>query len=463
MWASRYDLSISTPSASAHMVYRAEFFNLSAETWQDTRVTLSTSEASWSRLDEVVPSLTPWHIRLEPLQKDVNDQSSWNRILEDKGKFNSGITTAPIQSMATKPLFGGSSQQQAQTGPFTKPAQPSPFSNLFGNAQTQKYSSSQGGSLFGAGQNQAPPPASAGLFGAAPSQPAGGFGAGPAQGQAQQPVAFGQGAPQPSPATVEQVAQPKPNLPPDTQDHEDDDQTIYSQSLEHRDSIKQDYGMTTTYELPGSRTIVPSNTGRRHVLAELDLKEVTLSHIIVPKRRPAAFLRARIKNTSSTKLLRGRLGLTVDGIFIGTYMLDNCPPDDDFQVSLGIDPSILVTYAKPMVRRVTGGFFAKEDAAVFRRSCWVKNTKSIPVDIIVSDQVPVSQDEKLQVNIVEPKGLENKDGAQATMEMTEETGHGTATMVKDGEIKWTIRLEPGKDFRVVLEYETRAPLGSEVV
>ncbi|RJE25746.1 hypothetical protein PHISCL_01934 [Aspergillus sclerotialis] len=465
MWASRYELGISTPSASAHMVYRAEFFNFSAETWQDTRVTLSTSEASWSRLDEVVPSLTPWHIRLEPLQKDINDKSSWNRILDDKSKFNSGITTAQIQPMATKPLFGGSSQQQAQTGLFGRPAQQSPPSTggLFGSARTQNDSSSQGGSSFGAGQNQTPPPPSAGLFGAAPSQPLGVFGNAPAQGQAQQPVAFGQGAPQPSPATVEQVAQPQPNPPPDTHEHDDGDQTIDCQSLEHHDSVKQDYGMTTTYELQGSRTIVPSNIGRRHVLAELDLKDVTLSHIIVPKRRPAAFLRARIKNTSSTKFLRGRLGLTVDGIFLGTCTLDNCRHDDDFQVSLGIDPSILVAYAKPMVRRVTGGFFAKEDAAVFRRSCWVKNTKSIPVDVIVSDQVPVSQDEKLRVNIVEPKGLENKDGAQAMIEMMEDTGHGTATMVKDGEIKWTIRLEPGKDFRVVLEYETRAPLGSEVV
>ncbi|KAL4893822.1 hypothetical protein BDV59DRAFT_24386 [Aspergillus ambiguus] len=439
MWASRYELSIvSTPSASAHLVYRAEYFNTSAETWQDTRVTLSTSEASWSRFDEDVPSLKPWHIHLDASQKNVNDRSSWNRILDGDRK----LPAAP------KPLFTPGAPQPALTG------------SLFG-APAQQSAASTKSSLFGSAQNQAPP-STGGLFGASAPQPTGGFGA-PSTSQAQPPVAFGQAAPQPPLATVGEAARPPPAAPLDIQEEDEEDaQTVLSQTLEHRDSIKQDHGMTTTYELPGVRTIVPSTNGRRHVLAELDLTEVTLSHIIVPKKREAAFLHARIKNTSSMKLLKGRLGLTVDGTFLGTCTMNNCPPGDDFQVSLGIDPSILVTYAKPMVRRVTGGFFAKEDAAVFRRSCWVKNTKPIPVDIVVSDQVPVSQDEKLRVTIVEPKDLENKDGAEATIELPEHTGSGSARMMKDGEIKWTIRLEPGKDVRLVLEYETRAPLGSEV-
>lgn len=237
-----------------------------------------------------------------------------------------------------------------------------------------------------------------------------------------------------------------------------DDHSILSQTLDHLDSIKQDYGMTTTYTLPGTRTIEPSHHGRRHVLAELDLPDVTLSHLIVPKKRAAAFLRARVKNTSSVKLLRGRVGLTVDGIFLGSSMLGACAPDADFQVSLGVDPAIAVAYAKPLVRRVPGSFFASEDAAVFRRSCWVKNSKGVAVDLVVSDQVPVSQDEKLRVNVVEPK-LENKEGARAPIEMDEETGSGEASMLKDGEIKWAIRLEPGREFRVVLEYETRRLVG----
>jgi hypothetical protein len=138
--------------------------------------------------------------------------------------------------------------------------------------------------------------------------------------------------------------------------------------------------------------------------------------------------------------------MTVDGTFLGTNALPNCAPNDAFNISLGVDPSILVSYAKPSVRRVGGGFFSKEHTAVFRRTCWVKNTKSIAVDLIVSEQ--------------EPKGLE-KEGDQAKMAM-EGKGSGSVLVAKNGEVKWMFKLQPGKDTRLTLEYEARVPPGSQV-
>ncbi|KAL5362101.1 hypothetical protein BJX96DRAFT_153398 [Aspergillus floccosus] len=467
-WAPRYELSVRTPTASAHLVYRAEYFNSSAETWRDAAVTLSTSEAAWSRLDEEVPVLTPWHIRLDAMEAS---ETAWNGILEKPVVKGGGslFGPPPPPRMKTGGLFGN-----APSGGFGN-AQPRSNLNVISNANTNTSGGS--GSLFGSRSQPPPPPPppppAQALFGVAQSQPAltpSAFGA-PA---APQPAGFALGAPAPEDTEAQQpdptpssfgAAAPEPVVlaasapPPGDTDApeeilEDDDYSILSQTLEHRDSVKHNYGMTTTYALPGTRTIEPSHHGRRHVLAELDLHDVTLSHLIVPKKRAAAFLRARVKNTSTVKLLRGRVGLTVDGIFLGSSMLGACAPDANFQVSLGVDPAIAVAYAKPLVRRVPGGFFASEDAALFRRSCWVKNNKGVAVDLVVSDQVPVSQDEKLRVNLVEPK-LENKEGMSVKIKMDKETGSGEATMLKDGEVKWAIRLEPGKEFRVVLEYETR--------
>ncbi|PKX92844.1 uncharacterized protein P174DRAFT_432213 [Aspergillus novofumigatus IBT 16806] len=456
-WVSRYDLRISTPSSSARLTYRAEFHNSCSETWRDTQVTLSTSQASFSGLEERIPQLQGWHIKLDPNNAGL---PSWNNILRSldepgqplqahakllRQQFTA-MQKANQQRLNNVPQAQMQAPQAAPVSLFGAPPRAGAQSGLFGsNAQQQQAQSQQQ-------QAQSQQQAQIERGERLDSLPASGFG--------MAMRAQGPGAP-PSISYFNSAGSNTANENDDEDDDEDEDsQTIAAASLEHQDSVKQDYGLTTTYDLPGRRTLVPSSVHRRHVLAELDLKSMTLTHIIVPKIRAAAFLRARIQNTSSVTILRGRAGMTVDGTFLGTTALPNCAPNDAFNMSLGVDPSILVTYAKPSVRRVGGGFFSKEHTAVFRRACWVKNTKSIAVDLIVSEQVPLSEDDKLRVQILEPKGLE-KEGDQVKMAM-EGKGSGSVSLGKNGEIKWMLRLQPGKDIRLALEYEARVPPGSQV-
>ncbi|KAF7181089.1 hypothetical protein CNMCM7691_000218 [Aspergillus felis] len=456
-WLSRYDLRISTPSSSARLTYRAEFHNSCSETWRDAQVTLSTSQASFSGLEERIPQLQGWHIKLDP---NNAGQPSWNNILRSLDEPGQ-----PLQAHAKllKQSFAEmqkADKQHFAPGSLFGPPRPGAQTVLFGSSSAQQQIQNQ---------QQAPIERVTERGERLDSLPASGFGmAMSAQRPAAVPPAFGMAmsAQGPAAAPFGTSSFNSAGLNTDNEgddDEEDDDedsQTLAAASLEHQDSVKQDYGLTTTYDLPGRRTLVPSSVHRRHVLAELDLKSMTLTHIIVPKIRAAAFLRARIQNTSSVTILRGRAGMTVDGTFLGTTSLPNCAPNDAFNISLGVDPSILVTYAKPSVRRVGGGFFSKEHTAVFRRTCWVKNTKSIAVDLIVSEQVPLSEDDKLRVQILEPRGLE-KEGDQVKVAM-ESKGSGSVSLAKNGEVKWMLKLQPGKEIRLALEYEARVPQGSQV-
>ena len=51
--------------------------------------------------------------------------------------------------------------------------------------------------------------------------------------------------------------------------------------------------------------------------------------------------------------------------------------------------------------------FNKENSVVYTRSMTLTNTRTngSPIEISVKDQVPVSEDEKLKVEIEQPKGL----------------------------------------------------------
>ena len=75
-WLPRYDPSLSTPTQSGDLVYRAEFCDTTSETWKDAKVTLSISQTSFQGLGEPIPSLTTWHIRLSKMLGSQTDSSS---------------------------------------------------------------------------------------------------------------------------------------------------------------------------------------------------------------------------------------------------------------------------------------------------------------------------------------------------------------------------------------------------
>ncbi|KNG89951.1 hypothetical protein ANOM_001678 [Aspergillus nomiae NRRL 13137] len=426
-WAPRYNLKINTPASTASLIYNADFQNNCSETWKDAKITLSTSHAAFSGLDEPIPILQPWHVTTCSIS---DPQSiSWQDVLRSPAEINPNAMATNMSSY-----------------PATVDVQARARAQMIANARSLQES--------GAVQN--------------------------AQ-QLQQQALAQQAMAQQAPIARGVVARREPRTTPrdsrhswvpsarralgwgvsegneDNEEADDsgsDAETNASPSLERQDSVPQNYGLTTTYELSGLRTLAPSTSHRRHLIAQSTLQSLTLTHVIVPKIRAAAFLRARVKNTSSVNILRGKTGISVDGTFLGSSTLPNCAPNDFFNISLGVDPNVLVTYAKPTVRKLASGYISKEKAAVFRRSCWVKNTKSTAIDMIVSDQIPLKDNEQMRIQVLEPKGLE-KEGSEVDMPLERDRGRGKAVMMRNGEVKWFIRLAPGKDVRMALEYHAR--------
>lgn len=258
--------------------------------------------------------------------------------------------------------------------------------------------------------------------------------------------------------------------------------------------------MTTTYDVPGLKTLTPSNSTIKHKIARVDFKEIVFSHIIIGKLRQAAFLKARLRNASKITLLKGPLALSLDGSFLGQATLPRCSAGESFTLPLGVDPAIQIVYTKPTVRRSQSGIISIEDSSVFTRSITITNTKNTaPVELTVLDQVPVSDDARLRIQILSPRGLRpdseivrtgtnatpssaverlgsvSKSSAQTVrasaygsengkeVERQVKWGAAEAVAKKEGEVAWNVRLNPGCSVKLVLEYEAKFPGGECVV
>jgi hypothetical protein len=124
----------------------------------------------------------------------------------------------------------------------------------------------------------------------------------------------------------------------------------------------------------------------------------------------------------------------------------------------------------------------------------IMNTKhNAAIEMNVLDQVPLSEDERLKIDIINPRGLKaggdgvptgqsafaglppvggqgNASNVRASVYGVDgkeapsgKWGTAVATAEKGGKVSWNVKLNPGQGVRLVLEYEATFPAGESVV
>jgi hypothetical protein len=473
-WSPRYDIRISSIQKTATIIYRTEFLNRTSETWKNAKLSFSTLQTTYQGLDDVVPFLHAWHLRLschpgtdggllsaEEAQKSRTGRQALDTLNRaelfglDDNYIPALQSKRPLQfqrNPAVGGLFGSSNTN----------TKPQPFGwNNNNNASNAKAA----GGLFGSISNNNPQPIGR-PFGF-PTNVASPF----ATGTTSNENMLG-------PSLFSSSRKIEINSNSAINEAHNDYDAPTADPLHSEETSWEDSGLTATYDVPGVRTLIPSSTTRRHRITSLHATNINLSHICVPKLRSAAFLRAKIRNpSSSVTLLKGSAGVTLDGTFLGNMTLPRVSPGQVFDLPLGVDPAIHVNYPKPSVHRSTQGIiFNKESAQVYTRTVWLNNTKPQPTDLLVLDQIPVSEDERLRIVITTPRGLMKEDdsvkagapakeGSSGTVETAkgEKWGTAVAKLKKNGEVEWTVKLEKGQGCLLKLEYEARLPPSERIV
>lgn len=452
-WAPNYDLQLSTTNTSASLFFDAMLINRTSETWKNCKVTLSTSQATFSGLDDKIPTLQPWRIGITSGYAGRRDEDRITWSMEEMAAMNRAKNQAKNQAImlqAKNTTFDSVNMSRKKTARFTGESSFQSSSRAFPPPPPLPIAAAapRASSLFGT-QSTGFGNTGGGLFGsAAPAAPAGG--------------PFGSRAPAVEAIQAEQESVKEVEV----EKRSNDDDVIYDASL------MEETGLTITYDLPGLKTLAPKYNGSKQRVARISFSNVVFSHTVVAKYKAVAYLGAKLKNSSKVALLKGDASLTLDGTFMGKTSLPRCSSGETFNLSLGIDPAIRVAYAKPEVHRASSGLFNKENSAVYIRTITLHNTRAVggrAVDLFVQDQVPVSEDERLRVELLYPRGLvvDNHNGV-ATGAADKEGqskddgnwGKATAKLKKEGQLSWDVSLNAGKAVKLTLEYSVTLPGGN---
>lgn len=155
-----------------------------------------------------------------------------------------------------------------------------------------------------------------------------------------------------------------------------------------------------------------------------------------PKINKNAFIIANISDWEKYNLLEGEANIFFEETFIGKSLLDVRYAKDTLQISLGIDKNIQIEREK-ITDFASKKFIGSRKEELRNWKINVKNTKSQAISMVIFDQVPVSTNDEIKVDILS----------------TSEAKHNVET----GELKWIFKLNPKETKTFDIKYAVKYP------
>lgn len=200
--------------------------------------------------------------------------------------------------------------------------------------------------------------------------------------------------------------------------------------------------MTTSLEYKLDDQYNLASTGvSQTVLLKRESLSAEYEYVCAPKITQNAILTAKIKDWQSLNLIPGQAYIFLENNYVGQTYLNTNTKNDEYLISLGKDDQVKVK-RELLKGYKTSKFLGSNKIETRKWEISVHNLKSSPIDVVVYDQYPISQDGSIKVDL-------KKDG---DAKQNEETG----------ELKWSATIEPANEWKKTIEYEVKYPKSRQI-
>jgi uncharacterized protein (TIGR02231 family) len=202
----------------------------------------------------------------------------------------------------------------------------------------------------------------------------------------------------------------------------------------------------TSFRIP-SRVTVKSGVGQKKVFIANETPKPALMVRSAPKKDTIAYLHAKFTHDGIAPLLPGEVSLYRDGVFAGRGQLPLIVQGEEKELGFGPDDAVKI--ARVELKRAKGesGIIAASSTDEQHYKITIKNYHDWPMPVTIIDQMPVSEDEKIVVDLL-----------PMTTEPTERNYDD-----KLGLLAWSYELKPQEEKEIALSYELKWPAKREIV
>jgi uncharacterized protein (TIGR02231 family) len=216
---------------------------------------------------------------------------------------------------------------------------------------------------------------------------------------------------------------------------------------EEREAAVEVGGFQVTFRIPG-RVSLGAGEGAKSLRVSTATIAPALAVRSAPVRNPTAFLEASFAQGEDAPLLPGRVAIYRDGVFVGRGRMAGASKGETVRLGFGADDKVKIE--RSVVKRNAGSAglivtTSKTDERTFKTT--VRNGHDFPIRIAVEDQLPVSENEEIQV------------------EMLPVTTPPTATNLRErrGVLEWAFEAKPGEVRDIAFAWRVRWPKDKAVV
>lgn len=161
----------------------------------------------------------------------------------------------------------------------------------------------------------------------------------------------------------------------------------------------------------------------------------------VPRMDFDSFLMARMTGWEQLNLLSGQANVYFEGSFVGETYLNANNVKDTLAISLGRDKKIITKRmkVKDISSRKFIGNNVKEELGF---EIQVRNTKKTDISITIEEQIPISKDGQIDVELIEAK--------DAVINKT------------TGRVTWKLTIKPNETKKMLIKYNLKYPKNRQI-
>ncbi len=205
-------------------------------------------------------------------------------------------------------------------------------------------------------------------------------------------------------------------------------------------------GFVSAYKIPGPSTIPADGTATKLMIGGFETDSDLQIHV-KPQVDNNAYLVSHLKLKGETPILPGGVNLFRDGAYVGQARLPLLRPDEEQDLPFGIDDQVAVKRRTLKDERSEAGMISRDNVLERHYITELQNLHNFPVKLMVLETVPVSKNEKINVDIL-------KDATTA--------GYVADKDNVKGLLQWTVPMEPKSSQNVRLGWKVSWPKDANI-
>lgn len=137
-------------------------------------------------------------------------------------------------------------------------------------------------------------------------------------------------------------------------------------------------------------------------------------YVIVPKQSKDAYLIAKVKDFNQYNLIPGTANIIFENMYVGETNINPNQITDELDITLGNDKKISVV-KQTVDDKSSSKTFSSYQEKVFTYDIIVRNNKKDAIDVEIKDQIPLSKDNDVKVELLQSDNAEfDKEKAYLT-------------------------------------------------